>query len=396
MNRSLGLAVLALTLVAGTSPIGATAQTPTGLVFGGVPAINYSSDEGFGYGVIAELYQHGTRGLTPYEWSLRPTLFFTTEGRREIVAFFDAPHLLPGGWRINARVGTERHIATPYYGVGNASVYDDTLDDPDGPNPYYYRFGRARTGVATTLQGPTGLFSALEVVVGGAIGRVSVEPIPRGEGTTLYAEDYGPDPASWTAWAVRAGLVWDSRDRETGPTRGTWTDVLVQRVDGGSADYAFTRWTFTDRRYFSLAPGLVFAHRYLLQGTSAGAPALELFDVQTSFQPQEGLGGSKTVRGMLKNRLVGRGMLVWNAELRWRFGSFEMLGRPFHAVLSAFFDQGRVWEESVRVDEVFADLSRGYGGGLRVGMSENFVVALDVGRSTEAGLGMYIGLGYLY
>ena len=43
-----------------------------------------------------------------------------------------------------------------------------------------------------------------------------------------------------------------------------------------------------------------------------------------------------------------------------------------------------------------ADLHRGYGGGVRFGMGENFTVAVDMGRSEEAGMPLYIGLGYLY
>ena len=38
---------------------------------------------------------------------------------------------------------------------------------------------------------------------------------------------------------VRAGLTWDTRDREIGTTSGTWADLLVQRVDsklGASQD----------------------------------------------------------------------------------------------------------------------------------------------------------------
>ena len=102
------------------------------------------------------------------------------------------------------------------------------------------------------------------------------------------------------------------------------------------------------------------------------------------------------MRGVLKNRFVGRGMMVWNAELRYRALDFALMGKPFHMVLSGFADAGRVWEEGVEFGEVFSDLHRGYGGGMRIGMGENFTVAVDAGTSTETGLQLYIGLGYLY
>ncbi|GMV04533.1 MAG: hypothetical protein AMXMBFR53_08130 [Gemmatimonadota bacterium] len=381
------------TLVLATA---ATAQAPrTGLEVGGVPALNFDSDEGFGYGVVLELYHYGQVERAPYLWTLQPTVFLTTEGRRDLTVFFDSPHLLPGGWRLDAYVGSEKHVATPYYGLGNDAPYDQALEtDAD---PYYYRFGRTRNRVAVNVQrGLGGL--PLRVLVGAGVDHVSLTPVPEGEGTTLLAGELAgaPAPEGWSNH-VRAGLVWDTRDRETGTRRGTWTEVLAQRVDEAlGSDFGYTRVTLADRRYVPLTGRLVFANRFLLQHVSEGAPMHDLNRVQTSFKQQEGLGGAKSVRGVMKNRYVGRGMFLWNAELRWRAADFRFLGRPFHAVLSAFLDQGRVWEDGVLVDELFADLHRGYGGGLRLGMGENFVVALDAGTSRETGMPLYIGLGYLF
>jgi hypothetical protein len=369
--------------------------TRTGLEIGLVPAINFDADEGFGYGAIAELYHYGKGGLVPYLWTLQPTVFLTTEGRRDLTVFFDSPHLLPGGWRVDAFLGSEEQIATPYYGLGNDAPYDEVLETDD--NPYYYRFGRTRRSLAANVQrsldgGP------LRLLVGLGAAHVAVKPVPEGRGATLLEEELAgaPVPGGWTNY-VRAGLVWDSRDRETGTRRGTWTEILVQRVDTRlGADHSYTRTTFTDRRYRALTARLTFANRFLVQHVTEGVPLHELHRIQSSFKQQEGLGGAKSVRGVLKNRFTGRGLFVWNAELRFRVADFELLGRPFHAVLSAFVDSGRVWEDGVRLDELFTDLHRGYGGGVRLGMGENFVVAVDGGTSRETGMPIYIGLGYLY
>jgi hemolysin activation/secretion protein len=140
----------------------------------------------------------------------------------------------------------------------------------------------------------------------------------------------------------------------------------------------------------------VLAHRWLLQGVGSGAFVPDLFRVQTSFKQQEGLGGAKTIRGILKNRFAGRGLFVWNTELRWRAVDFALAGRAFHVVISGFVDQGRVWGGGPRLGELFSDLHRGYGGGVRLGMGENFVVALDAGTSSDGSVPIYIGLGYLY
>lgn len=376
--------------------IGAQQSGSTGLEVGAVPAINFDSDEGFGYGAIAELYQYGGGDVEPYVWTLQPTLFLTTEGRRDFTVFFDAPRFASGGWRLTAFGGREKQIATPWYGLGNATSYSEALEADNGPNPFYYRFGVLRSSLTFDLQRGI-LDSPIRFLVGGGLERVTTNPEPEMRGTTLYAIEHGTEEEE--AWLnyLRAGLVWDTRDRETGPTSGVWSEVVVRRTDRTlAADVTFTRLTFTDRRYWSLTNGLVFAHRVLGQHVTSGAPDFDLFRVQSSFKQEEGLGGSKTVRGILRNRYVGRGMVIWNAELRWRAMEFSFLGRRFHAVLSAFLDQGRVWEDGFDLGNVFEDLHRGYGGGLRVGMGENFVVAVDGGTSNEAGLGVYIGLGYLY
>ena len=266
----------------------------------------------------------------------------------------------------------------------------------DGPDPYFYRFGRTRTSATMNLQRSLGT-TPLRALAGAGVVRTSLVGVPEGEGSTLFAQEYAPDgEATWSNF-VRGGLIWDTRDRETGATRGTWTEILVQHVpEALGAEGSYTRWTLADRRYLSLGSRLVFAHRYLVQNVDGEAPVQDLFLVQTSFKQQEGLGGAKTVRGVLKNRFVGKGLLVWNAELRWRAADFTAFGRSFHTVLTAFVDHGRVWEEGLEVGELFEDLHRGIGGGVRLGMGENFTVALDMATSDETGLPIYIGLGYLY
>jgi len=364
--------------------------------FAGVPAVNYDSDEGFGYGVIAELYRHGD-GLRPYRYTVQPALQFSTRGRRDLTVFFDAPHLLPGGLRADAFVGSEEHIATPYYGLGNLSNYDPTLDREGGPSPYFYRFGRTRRQALLNVQRGVG-FLPVRLLLGAGVSDVTIDTTPYDDGSTLLHEQLEGSPApGGLSNHVRAGLIWDSRDRETGPTRGAWSEVLVQRFDRNlGSDFDYTRWTATDRRYLSLGTDrVVFANRFLLQGVEGDAPFYDLFTVQTSFKQQEGLGGAKTVRGLAKNRYLGKGLFLWNAELRVRAADFSVAGRAMHLVVSGFGDTGRVWEDSVDLAALGTNLHHGFGGGVRLGMTESFVVAVDAGRSGGA-TALYIGLGYLY
>jgi hemolysin activation/secretion protein len=133
-----------------------------------------------------------------------------------------------------------------------------------------------------------------------------------------------------------------------------------------------------------------------VQGVGAAASIHDLSKIQSSFKQQEGLGGSTSARGIARNRFVGRGILVWNSELRWEAIDFRFFGEQSHVVLSSFLDQGRVWEDDVDFGELFSDLHRGYGGGVRLVFGEDFTVAYDFGTSAKTGLQVYIGLGYLY
>ncbi len=371
------------------------APTQTGWEPNGLPAINYDSDEGFGYGVLLELYNYGDGGYAPYRFTVQPTVFLTTGGRRDFTLFFDTPHLLPAGWRADVDLGSEKQIASPYYGPGNASVYDEALEDTEGQ--YFYRFGRTRRRASVNLQRTIGSLP-LRLLMGAGINRTTIESQPEDAVETLLRQDYTGRaiPEGWSNH-VRFGLVWDTRDRETGPRSGTWTEILVQGVpEFLGNDTGYLRWTFTDRRYYPMGDRLTFANRFLIQNIDGVAPFYDQYVVQSSFKSQEGLGGAKTLRGIPKNRYVGKGMFLWNAELRWRAYDFEMLNRPFHLVLSGFVDSGRVWADGLEWESLVSDLHTGFGGGVRIGVGENFVVAVDVGHSSEATAPFYIGLGYLF
>ena len=373
-----------------------TGQSNSRWEVAGVPALTYNSDEGFGYGVVAELYKYGRAEQHPYLLTIRPKVYLTTKGRRDLTVFFDSPHLLPAGWRVDAFLGSQRQIATPYYGTGNQTQYDPSLEED--PNPYYYRFGRTRNEGSVNLQRRVGELP-LRVLLGIGASQISIQPVPEATGTTLLAEEIEEGRSASDGWSnsVRVGLVWDTRDRETGPRRGAWTDILVQRIDEKlGSDWSFTRWTLTDRRYLALTRRLTLANRILLQDVSGNLPFHELHRVQASFSPDEGLGGDGTVRGVLRNRYTGKGLFLWNLEARWRVWDWSGFGRDLHAVLTGFVDSGRVWADGLRVNELLTDLHHGVGGGLRLGMGENFIVAIDAAKGDEAGVQIYTGLGYLF
>ena len=178
---------------------------PQGRSVTGLPALNFDADEGMGYGALLQLYDYGTEGAQPYRYTVQPTVFLTTRGRRDFSVFVDAPHLLPGGWRLTGAIASERQLATPYYGVGNQTVADDAATA--GANPYFYRYGRDVVRMNADVQRELG-FPELRLLVGAGSRRVSVTPVPYGEGTTLLAQEAGSAPQPpFTTRYVRVGVV---------------------------------------------------------------------------------------------------------------------------------------------------------------------------------------------
>jgi hypothetical protein len=65
-------------------------------------------------------------------------------------------------------------------------------------------------------------------------------------------------------------------------------------------------------------------------------------------------------------------------------------------ILSGFADVGRVWEKGFDLSTAFESLHAGYGVGARLAFGSSFVIAADVGHSTQSTAPIYIGLGYLF
>lgn len=372
----------------------AQAPSRSGWEVNGLPALNFDADEGIGYGLIGQMYKYADRA-GPYAFTVQPTIFFTTKGRRDFTVFMDAPNAFGTTWRVDAYAGSERQLSTPYYGIGNATEMSEALQNP--PNEYFYRFGKKRTRFYTNIQHALGN-PHLRGLVGMGFQSVKIDQTPFDQGTTLLANEMnGRAIEDGKLNYLRAGMVWDTRDVETGTRSGTWSDLLVQRIDkklGSTTD--FTRITGTVRHYRPIGRRVVFAGRVIGQNVNGAAPFYDLATVQGSFKEAEGLGGSSTVRGLPKNRFLGKGILIGNSELRWNAASFSLRGKSSGLILNAFTDGGRVFEKAFASSSDSSGMHIGYGGGARLAYGNNFVVAVDVAHSALSTAPVYIGLGYLF
>lgn len=386
----------------------------TGWGWGGVPAINYNSDDGAGYGVLLNLFNYKDGGYAPYYFKIKPIIFFTTEGKQDHTFFVDSPYLLGNDWRINFRIRFKKENYFPFYGLGNDSEFDEdyieTDNDGNALDPlhgkHYYTFQSTQLKCILNLQ--RALLKRdngkpkLSLLLGYGFADNSNEE-NENEGIKTKVKKFIDDGKisqkefdGYFNSYLKSGLIYDTRDNEPAPNNGVWSSILVEaytKLVGSETN--FTRITLTDRRYYTVMRNLVFANRVLYETVVGDAPFSMFYPFGGSVKVDEGVGGYRTLRGQLKNRYLGKEKVFMNTELRYKFYDFVFLNQDFYLTASMFYDIGRVWHEE-ESESGLKNLKTGKGFGLHIGWNENFIFYAEMGFGPEAGSQLYMDVGYLF
>ena len=430
MNRKILLVFLVLSMVFATAD-----ETKSGWSWGGVPAVAYNSDNGFTYGIIVQPFHYGDGSMYPdYLFSIYSELSRTTKGGGTNKLFFDSKYLLPADIRITSELSYLTERLLPFYGFnGYQSEYREGFEIEDSTDAYisrtYYRHARDQFRFTADFQKQI-LHPKVRGIFGlgflnTTTGNVDVAdindkaddkttPLPAISDTTYLFQQYisnGWIPADQIDGGatnyVKFGLVYDTRDQEANPMSGIWTEALITMApEFLGSETGYTQLTITHRQYFTIIErDLSFAYRIGYQGSLNGqAPFYMLPFYQSSYKMEEGLGGSKSLRGILKNRIVGSATYFTNLEFRWKFFRTVVGGQNLYLALNGFTDFGQVITpfevEGVTLPEFSEEAMHvAFGAGFRIALNENFIVAIDYGLAKDAqdgNSGMYIGLGYLY
>ena len=215
---------------------------------------------------------------------------------------------------------------------------------------------------------------------------------------------------------IKTGLVYDSRDFKKSPSRGIWSELILEGApEFLGAESSFLKMSLIHRQYFTIIQKkLVLGYRLNYQTTLAGhTPFYYQTQVVTSelrAAMSEGLGGTSTLRGVLRNRVVGDGYFLGNLEARWKFANFKIGNNAFYTGLVGYTDfgmvtnkmdvnTGKVTDATDYFDAGAEKLHFSYGGGLRIAWNENFILRVDYGLandSRDGKSGMYVGLNYLF
>lgn len=416
-------------------------KVKTGWTFGALPTIAYDADMGFQYGGLVNFFNYGDGSTYPeYRHSFIVEISRFTKGSGVNQFFYDSKYLLPDNIRITADLSYFTDKALDFYGFnGYEATYLPVFayeNEDEYISRMFYRHERKMLRILTDLQGNISGnwnwlagFARLDFDIAG----VDIDKINKGKDEADKLPEVPLLFDHFINWGIipedekhggagnfiRLGLIYDSRDFEASPNKGIWTEVLVMAAPKFlfNKDFACTKLAVTHRQYIPIVFNkLTFAYRLGYQTTIGGHTPFYLQpyminSFSTSTKP-DGLGGGRTLRGILRNRIVGDGIAYGNLELRWKFYRTLLFNQNIYLGLTGFMDAGQVVrsiENKVNSNAPHIpnphfnygseSLHIAYGGGLRIGINENFIVAMDFGMAhdeRDGNNGFYIGISNLF
>lgn len=392
----------------------------TGLSFGPLPVVAYDADKGLQYGALLNIYNFGNGSDYP---NPKSTWYFEvsayTKGSQKYIVSYDDKSLIPGV-RISTAARWMMDSAMEFYGYNGYQSYFD-YDMHTG----FYRHRRNMGHFKLDFVGE--IMKNFYWEAGYHFNYIATKPF-----TTKKYELENTLFEMYNAWgiipdnlagggissALRAGLMYDSRDIEAAPTKGIWAEVhyiYAPKFLGSTVTYNKLNATF--RHYVPLyRDKLIFAYRLNYQAFFGDAPwyALPFYTLVGPYYDYDGIGGYRTARGLMLTRVQGLHTGFYNAEIRWRFVDFVLWKQNISLALSGFCDGACVFKgmdltnRTGALPELYAKyvdtsspdrLHVSAGGGLRFIMNRNFIVAAEYARcmNTQDGKGaFYLNTGFLF
>ena len=430
----------------------------TGLNFGPLPAIAFDADRGFQYGALLNIYNFGDGSTYP---NPKSTWYFEisayTKGSYKFVINYDDNNLIPGV-RMSFCSGYYNDKALDFYGFnGYQTKYmldaEDFIDVNDkfaskiekGSFPKgFYRHSRQMIRAKLDFTGELGKnfyweagynfsWTATKSFTpkGYGLKTGSLYDIFRKTGVISDKEAKGGITS-----ALRLGFMYDTRNSENNPTKGIWAEAhIFAAAKFLGTTHPHYKFTGTFRHYVPFGTDkVVLAYRLAYQGYIGNAPwyVLPFYSNMGMNGDNDGIGGYRTTRGLMLNRMQGLHTGFYNIELRWRFIDFKLWKQNISFALSAFHDAAHIFKpydltnknaealqkeyeierltnpNAINYNDVYnkyVDTSKpdGFHGsagvGLRFIMNSNFIVALEYAKSfnKQDGNGaFYINTGFLF
>lgn len=414
----------------------------TGLNFGPLPIVAYDADRGLQYGAQLNIYNFDDGSHYPNpksSWLLEASAY--TKGSYKFILNYDQRKLTEN-IRMSACFGYYNDGALDFYGFGGyQNRFDMELIESainyTNPESYkktpkgFYRYSRELVKAKVDLTGK--ITDGLYWEVGYNFNWVDIGSF-KPDGYTLFNNDIPGGTTLFDLYklwdiipsnqrdgglvsSIRVGLMYDTRNIENNPTKGIWAETHLDIAPSllGTTHQHFTL-SANMRQYIPLHNDLVFAYRLAYQGFLNNDAPWYMMPFYTSMGPKQdfdGVGGYRTARGMMLNRVVAPHMCFYNAELRWCFARFNKFNQNIALTLSAFNDGAYSIKgyDLTNVSGLYPTLYSRFinnssdrlhssaGGGIRFIMNQNFIVACEYARcfnSQDGNGAFYLNTGFLF
>ncbi|MCF0178301.1 MAG: BamA/TamA family outer membrane protein [Bacteroidales bacterium] len=435
MKRAIFISMLAVLSLLSDSIYAQDAQekskVKTGWNVGPLPAISYSTDKGFQYGVVCDLYDYGDGSNYPgYRHKFNVELSHFTKGSSNIHVFYDSKYLIPN-IRLTAAVSYLPDTMSPFYGFnGWVSPYNKEFDSNKELKVARYHIKKNMLRALADFQGQIGA-SNFGWAAGIAYYNYSLGNIKN--------NDYDTDGSLYSAYVasglipedqinggnqieLKGGFVYDTRDMEAAPSKGMWAELYAVASPDffTKGKYSYGRLVAHWRHYVPIVyDKLTFAYHIAYQGLIAGdAPFYTLSNIHTMYLKQvtsEGMGSKNTFRGAMLNRMLGNGYAWTNVELRYNIVKFDFIKQHWYVAVNPFFDAAMI-TQPYRLKEMKENLvlqalgmvdsqanataiHTSIGAGVKLAMNRNFIISCEYARpfNRQDGNGqVYINLNYVF
>lgn len=381
-------------------------------------------------GIYSTIFDYGDGKIYPnYYQSFTIAAAYGTKGKTN----FGLDYLNYGKFLLSAKINHTKSTLYPFYGFnGYQTVYHSTFQDATSTeyitSPFYnYQqvVNRLQLFIQDTLKR-----SFFNWQIGFDLGyystsRVNFAKLNKGvdqaealpDVATLYDRyiDWGiigqnEKDGGWSN-SVRAGLVFDNRDRLTNPMKGMCSDMTIRYTPSFLGNpTSGIQLAITHRQYITLIKEkLSFAYRLRYDATFGDLP---FYTRQVLADGTEGFGGTGTLWGIHQNRIEAKQFAMANFELRAKLVRFKLIKQNWYIGAVPLFHTGYLIKP-IDIDLTtvsVADKQRffsttgnrwysAYGVGAKLVMNENTVIGFDWAHSINNQAGnnaVYIGYGYTF
>ena len=434
----------------------------TGINFGPLPVVAFDADRGFQYGALLNIYNFGDGSTYPNPkswWYIEASAF--TGGTWNLFLNYDNREIWDNT-RLSICTNYSNESALDFYGFnGYQSIYTYAQDNFFQTHPDEFTFDDSKKGQKALKKFDNGNGKAPKGFYRYSRQSVRAKADLTGKiaknffweaGYTFYwinhkeftPQGYAPADGSlyglYRDWgilndtgtnqfvsALKAGLMYDSRNVENNPTKGIWAEahaIAAPKWLGSSMDSYKISATF--RQYIPLGTDkVVFAYRLAYQGFLGKNTPWYLMPFYSNMgytRDYDAIGGYRTTRGLMLDRVQGLHTGFYNIELRYRFIEFQLFNQNIAFAVSAFTDGAHVFkgydltnknEAALAISaphknelyKKYIDTSRkdglhgSAGAGLRFIMNQNFIVAFEGAQcfnKQDGGFAFYLNTGFLF